>query len=106
MTSPDAIDLSNPCKHVTATTPRHTHRPREGCVDCMKIGGQWVHLRLCLACGHVGCCDSSPGHHATKHAKRTGHPVIASFEPGERWAWCYVDQAEVDVPAEAEPFLR
>ena len=67
---------------------------------------RWVHLRLCLSCGHVGCCDSSPGRHATRHFHQTTHPVVASYEPGERWGWCYVDQVEVDVPAEAEPYLR
>jgi hypothetical protein len=77
-----------------------------GCEECLRLGTEWVHLRLCLTCGHVGCCDSSPGHHATKHAHHTGHPVVASYEPGERWAWCYVDQAEVEVPPEAESYLR
>jgi len=61
----------------------------EGCEECLKIGGWWVHLRLCLICGHVGCCDNSPNQHAT------GHPVIQSFEPGESWRWCYVDEAVV-----------
>ena len=77
-----------------------------GCEECLKTGTPWVHLRLCLTCGHVGCCDSSPGRHATRHAHATEHPVVASFEPGERWAWCYVDQIEVDVPEEFEPYLR
>ena len=56
-----------------------------------QIGSDWVHLRLCLSCGHVGCCDSSPNTHATKHFKTTGHPIIRSFQPGEDWEWCYVD---------------
>lgn len=64
----------------------------EGCEDCLKIGGRWMHLRLCMTCGHVGCCDSSPNRHATKHFRSTGHPVIKSFEPGEEWGWCYVDE--------------
>jgi uncharacterized UBP type Zn finger protein len=63
-----------------------------GCEDCLATGGTWVHLRLCMTCGHVGCCDSSPNHHATKHHERTGHPVVKSFEPGEGWAWCYTDE--------------
>jgi hypothetical protein len=67
-----------------------------GCEDCLRIGGRWVHLRLCLECGHVGCCDSSPNHHATKHFHVTSHPVVRSFEPGEDWAWCYVDEVMID----------
>ncbi|HUQ05224.1 MAG TPA: UBP-type zinc finger domain-containing protein [Kofleriaceae bacterium] len=64
----------------------------EGCVDCIPIHGRWVHLRVCLTCGHVGCCDSSPNKHATKHFHSTGHTVIRSYEPGETWAWCYVHE--------------
>jgi uncharacterized UBP type Zn finger protein len=64
----------------------------KGCEDCLKIGARWVHLRLCMACGHVGCCDSSPNRHATKHFHSTDHPVIKSFERGEDWGWCYVDE--------------
>ena len=78
----------------------------KGCEECLSTGERWVHLRLCLTCGHVGCCDSSPGRHATQHFHHTKHPVMASFELGERWAWCYVDEAEVDLPEEAEPYLR
>ena len=62
-----------------------------GCEDCLKIGGQWVHLRVCRSCGHVACCDSSPHRHATAHHAETGHPVMRSFEPGETWRWCYED---------------
>lgn len=63
-----------------------------GCEDCLRAGlHNWVHLRLCMACGHVGCCDSSPGRHASKHAPAAGHPIVSSFEPGEDWYWCYVD---------------
>lgn len=64
----------------------------QGCEDCLKIGGRWVHLRICLTCGHVGCCDNSPNRHATKHYHATGHPIIQSFQPGENWRWCYIDQ--------------
>ena len=67
--------------------------PAGECADCLRIGGQWVHLRRCLTCDHVGCCDSSPHRHATAHVAATGHPVIASAEPGEHWAWCYPDSA-------------
>ena len=68
----------------------------DGCEDCLKSGGRWLHLRLCMECGHVGCCDNSPGRHATKHFHRTSHPVIKSFEPGEEWGWCYVDELFVE----------
>ncbi len=64
----------------------------DGCEDCLRIGAWWVHLRLCLTCGHVGCCDSSPNRHASKHARATGHPLVQSIEPGEDWIWCYVDE--------------
>jgi uncharacterized UBP type Zn finger protein len=78
----------------------------DGCEECLKTGSEWVHLRLCLSCGHVGCCDSSPHRHATRHFRQTQHPVVASFEPGERWAWCYLDEAELPVPRQVEPYLR
>jgi uncharacterized UBP type Zn finger protein len=64
----------------------------DGCEDCLKIGDVWVHLRLCLKCGHVGCCDDSKNKHATRHHHETGHPIIASYEEGEDWLWCYIDQ--------------
>ena len=69
-----------------------------GCEECLKMGAQWVHLRLCLNCGHVGCCDSSKNKHATKHFHGTQHPIMKSFEPGENWGWCYVDEVELDMP--------
>lgn len=68
----------------------------EGCEECLKTGGKWVHLRICLTCGHVGCCNSSPGKHATAHFHETGHPIVKSFEPGEDWVWCYIDDGFVD----------
>src|SRR5579884_1708296 len=71
------------------------HPSGDGCEDCLRVGGTWVHLRECLECGHVGCCDSSPNRHATKHFHASGHPIIRSFEPGEHWRWCYVDEALV-----------
>ena len=64
----------------------------DGCEDCLRIGGRWVHLRMCQRCGHIGCCDNSPNRHATRHAQSTDHPVIASAEPGERWLYCYTDE--------------
>jgi uncharacterized UBP type Zn finger protein len=77
-------------------------RPSAGCEDCLRIGGWWVHRRMCLTCGHVGCCDSSPNRHATQHARETGHPLVQSAEPGEDWIWCYVDRLSfepADLPA-------
>ena len=65
----------------------------QGCEECLKTGDWWVHLRECLVCGHVGCCDSSPDRHATKHFHSTEHPLVQSFEPGEDWIFCYVDKA-------------
>jgi uncharacterized UBP type Zn finger protein len=63
-----------------------------GCEECLKSGDDWVHLRLCLSCGHVGCCDSSKNKHATQHFHQSNHPIVRSFEPGEGWQWCYIDQ--------------
>jgi uncharacterized UBP type Zn finger protein len=92
------------CPHVVDVEPVP---PRtEGCEECLKLDMQWVHLRLCLTCGHVGCCDSSPGRHATRHFHATSHPVVASFQPGERWAWCYVDEIMLEPPDAALPYLR
>jgi uncharacterized UBP type Zn finger protein len=93
------------CPHAAALEPAPPRTPG-GCEVCLKTGSRWVHLRLCLTCGHVGCCDSSPHRHATEHFRRTDHPVVASFEPGERWAWCYADQQELPVPPAAGPYLR
>ena len=80
------------CNHLaaigTVTPPR-----RHECDECVKIGGRWVHLRTCQECGATHCCDSSPNRHATRHAQVSGHPVVASAEPGERWLYCYPDEA-------------
>jgi uncharacterized UBP type Zn finger protein len=69
--------------------------PPEGCAECLELGMRWVHLRRCLTCGHIGCCDSSPGKHATGHYRAIGHPIIQSYQPGEDWRWCFVDQTLV-----------
>jgi uncharacterized UBP type Zn finger protein len=82
------------CPHVTAVRPVAPVTP-EGCTACLRIGSPWVHLRLCLTCGFVGCCDSSPNKHARQHAHAIGHPIVQSFEPGEDWRWCYVDETFV-----------
>ena len=79
-----------PCAHVDQI--KEVVPSSKGCEDCLKTGDSWVQLRLCLICGHVGCCDSSKNKHATKHFHETHHPIIKSFEPGEHWKWCYVDE--------------
>ena len=82
--------MSSQCSHLNTIKPV---KPRtSGCEECLKIGQSWVHLRLCKECGHVGCCDSSIGKHATKHFLATKHPIVQSIEPGEDWYWCYVDE--------------
>ena len=77
--------------------PRTVAARTIGCEECEKAGDEWVHLRICLDCGQVGCCDSSPNRHATRHAQHTGHPVIASFEPGESWAFCYPHDSYLEI---------
>ncbi|AGL19949.1 UBP-type zinc finger domain-containing protein [Actinoplanes sp. N902-109] len=69
----------------------------QGCVECLASGGHWVHLRVCMTCGHVGCCDSSPGKHATAHFHAESHPLVQSYEPGEDWWWCYRDEVALKV---------
>ncbi len=68
----------------------------DGCEECLKMGDSWVHLRLCKTCGHVGCCDSSKNKHATKHFRKTHHPIVRSLEPGEDWGWCYIDEVMIE----------
>jgi len=80
------------CEHITALGSDPAPNTPSGCEECLASGMRWVHLRLCLECGHVGCCDSSPGRHASAHFGSTSHPVIRSFQPGEDWRWCFVDQ--------------
>ena len=81
---------SQECGHLDQI--REVAPSAQGCEDCLKIGSGWVHLRICLICGHVGCCDNSPNRHATKHFHATRHPLIQSFEPNESWIWCYIDE--------------
>jgi monovalent cation/hydrogen antiporter len=80
------------CAHIAALGPDPKANTPDGCEECLAAGGRWVHLRLCLECGHVGCCDSSPGKHATAHFHSSQHPVVRSYEPGEEWRWCFVDE--------------
>jgi uncharacterized UBP type Zn finger protein len=81
--------MAKTCTHIDQI--RDVAPSAQGCEDCLKTGDTWVHLRKCLICGHVGCCDSSKNKHATKHFHATHHPIIQSFEPGEDWRWCYID---------------
>ena len=80
------------CPHIEAVTVVKRPKTRK-CEECLKVGGQWVHLRTCQTCGATLCCDSSPNRHASAHARASSHPVIASAEPGENWLYCYVDDA-------------
>ncbi len=79
------------CTHLEAVQVTELPEPLLGCEECLKIGGRWLHLRMCLVCGKVGCCDNSPNRHATAHFHETEHPLIRSAEPGEDWSYCYVD---------------
>ena len=91
------------CEHLSkleAPRSQPVHPSSQGCKECLAKGDAWVHLRLCMSCGHVGCCDSSPNKHATRHFHATKHPVIKSFERGEEWAWCYLHEEMADsIPA-------
>jgi uncharacterized UBP type Zn finger protein len=89
--------MENLCAHLTQAAKRPGVTPsNHGCKECLATGDEWVHLRLCLTCGHVGCCDSSKNKHATKHFHAVKHPVIRSFEPDEEWAYCYVDEEFIE----------
>jgi len=83
------------CKHLKEAKFDVKPNTPEGCEECLKTGDVWVHLRLCLACGHVGCCDNSKNKHATKHYHHTKHPVIKSLEQGEDWKYCYIDDIAI-----------
>jgi uncharacterized UBP type Zn finger protein len=85
--------MANDCKHLDQI--KITATDKHVCEECVKTGDTWVHLRLCLTCGHVGCCDSSKNRHATKHFRAVKHPLVRSIEPGESWVWCYADNTEV-----------
>jgi hypothetical protein len=78
------------CRHLDGVYPAPARG--RGCEDCLAIGQRWLHLRRCLHCGHAGCCDQSPGRHASGHAREAGHPVVESMEPNEDWRWCFVDE--------------
>lgn len=86
--------MAKPCTHL-ASAPKNVKPLTKGCEECVKAGQKWVHLRMCLECGHIGCCDSSQGRHARAHFHATQHPLIQSAEKGESWKWCYVDDTYV-----------
>jgi uncharacterized UBP type Zn finger protein len=90
------------CSHLDAVEILEAPAEVAGCEECLATGGQWVHLRMCQTCGHIGCCDSSPGRHATRHAVSTDHPIMRSVEPGEDWSWCVPDQVMFVVRAAPE----
>jgi uncharacterized UBP type Zn finger protein len=92
----DAPHLES-CEHA-AEIQIYEPRSADGCEECVKNNYKWVHLRLCLSCGHVGCCDSSVHKHATRHFHASAHPIIASLETNENWAWCYPDERFVPLP--------
>jgi uncharacterized UBP type Zn finger protein len=80
------------CTHLDQVQVTELPESVAGCEDCLRTGGKWLHLRICVTCGHVGCCDDSPNRHATAHSRASSHPIIRSLEPGEEWCWCYVDE--------------
>jgi uncharacterized UBP type Zn finger protein len=93
---------NGPCNHLDQIAVTALPETIEGCEDCLAIGSRWVHLRMCMVCGKIGCCDSSPNRHATRHAQEAGHPIARSAEPGETWAWCFVDEVGVAVEPGAD----
>ena len=84
--------MNETCTHLDEIHADIAPSSTEGCSECLRTGGRWVHLRMCMTCGEVGCCDSSPNQHASKHAAATTHPIIRSREPGEDWLYCYPDE--------------
>jgi hypothetical protein len=92
-------DQQPSCTHLDTIKITELPPSVPGCVDCLRDGGVWLHLRICLSCGHVGCCDDSPSRHASAHAGETSHPIIRSLEPGEDWCWCFTDQIGMLIPA-------
>jgi uncharacterized UBP type Zn finger protein len=85
------------CTHLDQVEITELPESVEGCAECLAIGGKWLHLRICLECGQVGCCDDSPNRHARGHAHNVGHPLIRSIEPGEDWSWCFVDDVALQI---------
>jgi len=94
------------CMHLEQITVTELPRPIDGCEECLKIGSSWVHLRMCMSCGKIGCCDESPNRHARRHAGEAGHPVIRSAQPGEDWSYCFVDDVAFVVAPAGDPRLQ
>jgi hypothetical protein len=86
------------CTHLDEIQVTQLPAEVDGCEDCLAAGTKWMHLRICLECGHVGCCDSSPMKHASAHAREVEHPIMRSLEPGEDWSWCFVDEVAMRIP--------
>jgi uncharacterized UBP type Zn finger protein len=86
------------CTHLDHVRVTRLPASVQGCEDCLASGGEWLHLRICLECGKVGCCDDSPNRHARAHAHASGHPIIRSLEPREEWSWCFVDDLALAIP--------
>ena len=86
------------CSHLDQIELTELPESVEGCEECLREGGVWMHLRICLSCGQVGCCDSSPNRHASRHAAAQGHPIMRSLEPGEEWSWCFQDELAMIIP--------
>ena len=86
--------MKTPCTHLDQI--QDVIPSADGCEECLASGDTWIHLRLCLTCGHVGCCDSSKNKHASKHSRKTGHPIVKSLEPGEDWMWCNIDKVYLE----------
>jgi uncharacterized UBP type Zn finger protein len=86
-----------PCTHLDHVKVTELPEAVDGCEECLASGGKWLHLRICLECGHVGCCDSSPGRHASAHARSSQHPIIRSLESGEDWSWCFEDEVAMRI---------
>jgi hypothetical protein len=93
--------MATDCPHLDEF--RRVKPGTDGCKECLDAGGHWVHLRICRVCGHVGCCDQSPGKHATKHFHGTKHAVMESYDPPEGWGWCYVDEVMIDLGDDVTP---
>jgi hypothetical protein len=86
------------CSHLDHVHVTELPDSVDGCEDCLRIGSPWLHLRICLECGHVGCCDDSPNRHASAHSAASGHPIIRSIEPYEDWSWCFIDEVMMRIP--------
>jgi uncharacterized UBP type Zn finger protein len=90
--------VATTCAHLDSIQITELPEGVDGCEGCLETGDLWLHLRICLGCGYVGCCDSSPNQHASKHARAAGHPLIRSLEPGEEWSFCFVDDLGMVIP--------